>query len=356
MRCHPSSAPVRRARSAANSLPPAITTRRRRKQDSRAQSPSRAHAGSAAHSPPFDPEVEAFLEYLEVERNSSPKTLANYQHALASFRKKDSGTTGGGGDNFPAWSSLSADDFRRYLFECMKRGWSRATIRLHFAALRSFYKYLTHRHGLPSNPLLDVQLPKAEKKLPVVLTLRQVVQLIELPLKVTPDQQAPSWMPARDAAVLELFYSTGIRLAELAGLNVADFDFYSETLRVFGKGGKERLCPLGNPAAEAVQRYRSEAKVHEGHSPLFISKLRRRLSAKSIGNLLHKYLQLSDIPLKVTPHKLRHSFATHLLDNGADLRSVQTLLGHASLSTTQIYTHVSIERMKKAYQQAHPRA
>ncbi len=300
--------------------------------------------------------MEAFLEYLEVERNSSPKTLANYQHALASFRKKDSGGTGreSGSGSFPGWSSLSADDFRRYLFECMKREWSRATIRLHFAALRSFYKYLTQRRGLPANPLLDVQLPKAEKKLPVVLTLRQVIQLIELPLKVIPDQQAPAWMPARDAAVLELFYSTGIRLAELAALNVADFDFYSETLRVFGKGGKERLCPLGNPAAEAVQRYRSEAKVHDG--PLFISKLRRRLSSKSIGNLLKKYLDLSDIPLKVTPHKLRHSFATHLLDNGADLRSVQTLLGHASLSTTQIYTHVSIERMKKAYQQAHPRA
>ena len=321
--------------------------RRRRKQDSSA--PSGSPDSSQENAPPADPQVEAFLEYLEVERNSSPRTLANYHHALRTFR-----SDGPGGENFPGWSEFNSGHFRRYLFECMKREWSRATIRLHFAALRSFYKFLTHRRGLATNPLLDVQLPKAEKKLPVVMTLQQVEQLLELPLKAPRDQQAPAWMPARDAAVLELFYSTGIRLAELAALNVSDFDFYSETLRVFGKGGKERLCPLGNPAAEAVQRYRGEAKVHVG--PLFISKLKRRLSSKSIGNLLKKYLALSDIPLKITPHKLRHSFATHLLDNGADLRSVQTLLGHASLSTTQIYTHVSIERMKKAYEQAHPRA
>jgi integrase/recombinase XerC len=322
-------------------------SRRRRKQDPAPSSRSPGRPEESAPAP--DPEVEAFLEYLEVERNSSPRTLANYQHALRTFR-----SDGPCSENFPGWSELNSDHFRRYLFECMKREWARATIRLHFAALRSFFKYLTQRRGLATNPLLDVQLPKAEKKLPVVMTLQQVEQLLELPLKAPRGQQAPAWMPARDSAVLELFYSTGIRLAELAALNVSDFDFYSETLRVFGKGGKERLCPLGNPAAEEVQRYRSEAKVHDG--PLFISKLKKRLSAKSIGNLLKKYLALSDIPLNITPHKLRHSFATHLLDNGADLRSVQTLLGHASLSTTQIYTHVSIERMKKAYEQAHPRA
>ncbi len=326
---------------------PSRTNSRRRKQDIAAA--DTAPRDPAAKQTIDDPEVESFLEYLEVERNSSPRTLANYQHALSTFRAAEAWR-----GSFPGWQQLDSDHFRRYLFECMKREWSRATIRLHFAALRSFYKYLTHRKGLAANPLLDVQLPKAEKKLPVVLTVQQVLQLLELPMKTPLDQQAPAWMPARDSAVLELFYSTGIRLAELAALNVSDFDFYSETLRVFGKGGKERLCPLGNPAAEAVQRYRSEAKVHEG--PLFISKLRRRLSSKSIGNLLKKYLDLSDIPLKVTPHKLRHSFATHLLDNGADLRSVQTLLGHASLSTTQIYTHVSIERMKQAYHQAHPRS
>jgi len=326
---------------------PARSQSRRRKQGSADAAPVEDSAVTTQAID--DPEVEAFLEYLEVERNSSPRTLTNYQHALSTFHSADIWR----GD-FPAWHQLESDHFRRYLFECMKREWSRATIRLHFAALRSFYKYLTHRKGLSVNPLLDVQLPKAEKKLPVVLTVQQVLQLLELPMKTPLDQQAPAWMPARDCAVLELFYSTGIRLAELAALNVSDFDFYSETLRVFGKGGKERLCPLGNPAAEAVQRYRSEAKVHDG--PLFISKLRRRLSSRSIGNLLKKYLALSDIPLNVTPHKLRHSFATHLLDNGADLRSVQTLLGHASLSTTQIYTHVSIERMKKAYHQAHPRS
>ena len=212
--------------------------------------------------------------------------------------------------------------------------------------------------GIPSAacrlPLLDVQLPKQEKKLPVVLTLAQVIEMLELPLKVPPDKQAPAWAAERDAAILELFYSTGMRLSELAALDVADLDSYSDTVRVFGKGGKERLLPVGGPASAAVQRYRLKAGVHEG--PLFLSKLRRRITTQAIADIVEKYRSKAGLPIHVTPHKLRHSFATHLLDNGADLRSVQELLGHASLSTTQIYTHVSIQRMKEAYEAAHPRA
>ena len=151
-----------------------------------------------------------------------------------------------------------------------------------------------------------------------------------------------------------MFYSTGLRLSELAGLDARDIDPYTETLRVVGKGRKERLVPVGGPALRAVQRYRSEAGVHEG--PLFLSKLRRRLTVRAVQQLVEKYLRLSSIPVRASPHKLRHSFATHLLDRGADLRSVQTLLGHSSLSTTQIYTHVSVERLKEVYQKAHPRA
>lgn len=293
-----------------------------------------------------DPHAAAFLGFLESERRCSVRTLENYRHALAEFRRRHGG--------FSGWQALDAEDFRRYLFEQMKRGLARGTIRLHFAALRSFFKWLARRQGWAKNPLLDVQLPKAEKKLPVVLTLAQVIEMLELPLKISPDKQAPAWAPERDAAILELFYSTGMRLSELAALDVADLDSYSDTVRVFGKGGKERLLPVGGPASAAVQRYRHKAGVHEG--PLFLSKLRRRITPQAIADIVEKYRNKSGLPIHVTPHKLRHSFATHLLDNGADLRSVQELLGHASLSTTQIYTHVSIQRMKEAYEAAHPRA
>jgi integrase/recombinase XerC/integrase/recombinase XerD len=236
----------------------------------------------------------------------------------------------------------------------MKDGWARSTVRLHFAALRSFYKYLTRREGLQINPVVEIQLPKAEKKLPVVLTQAQVTKLLEMPFQVDQPKQAASWTASRDAAILELFYSSGIRLSELAALNVDDFDLHQECIRVFGKGSKERICPVGTPAAEAIHRYRNEARVLDG--PLFISKLKKRLTTRAISDVFRKYHALSDIPVNVSPHKLRHSFATHLLDHGADLRSVQTLLGHASLSTTQIYTHVSIERMKTVYEKTHPRA
>ncbi|MCP5540333.1 MAG: tyrosine recombinase XerC [Akkermansiaceae bacterium] len=300
---------------------------------------------SPAETPP-DELRDEFLEFLAVERNVSHRTLANYHHALTQFRRDCRG--------FPGWRECSADLFRRYLFEVMKAGWARATIRLHFAALRSFFKFLKHRKGLEKNPLVEVQLPKPEKKLPVVLTRKQVDDLLELPLKIPPEKQAPDWLPLRDAAILELFYSSGLRLAELAGLDVRDFDFFNETIRVFGKGAKERVCPVGGPAVEAIHRYRNAAKIHEG--PLFISKLRKRLSTRGVSDVVKKYHERSGIPVNISPHKLRHSFATHLLDNGADLRSVQTLLGHASLSTTQIYTHVSIERMKTVYDEAHPRA
>jgi site-specific recombinase XerD len=200
----------------------------------------------------------------------------------------------------------------------------------------------------------EVNLPKLERQLPVVLTLAQIEQLLELPHHVPREKQAPAWLPQRDAAILELFYSTGLRLSELADLDVGNLDALSDTVRVLGKGSKERLVPIGSHALKAIESYRNAAKVTEG--PLFVSKLRTRLSTRSINNLLKKYLALSDIPFNVTPHKLRHSFATHLLDAGADLRSVQALLGHSSLSTTQIYTHVTRERLREAYDRAHPRA
>lgn len=291
--------------------------------------------------------IEAFIQFHSVEKNSSPRTLRNYTQALNQFAAFHD-------DKFPGWKNFLPDHFRAYLFQCMKDEVSRATIRLRFSALRSFYKYLVHRQGLAKSPLNDIQLPKAERKLPIVLNQKQIVKLLEMPLNMEIDKQAPEWMPLRDAAIMELFYSTGMRLSELAALDVKDIDPLSECVKVLGKGGKERIVPIGSYAVKAIQNYRLKASHHEGE--LFISKLRKRLSTRSIGNLLKKYLDASEIPFNVTPHKLRHSFATHLLDNGADLRAVQSLLGHASLSTTQIYTHVTKERLKKTYEKSHPRA
>ncbi len=295
--------------------------------------------------PAKDRFTEQFLEHLEVERNVSRLTLRNYRQALREFREA-------GPER--AWRELRADDFRRYLFERMKAGLAKPTIRLHFAALRTFYRYLVERHGLQDNPLKQVQLPKLDKKLPVVLTAKQIGTLLAAPMAMVKSDKAPKWMPQRDAAILELFYSSGLRLSELASLEVRDVDTFSESVRVLGKGRKERIVPVGAPALEAIQKYRQAAGVHAG--PLFINKSRRRLSMRSVWLSLKRYLAFAEIPQNISPHKLRHSFATHLLDAGADLRSVQTLLGHASLSTTQIYTHVSVERLKKAYDDAHPRA
>jgi integrase/recombinase XerC len=295
--------------------------------------------------PDRDRFTDDFFRFLEVERNASPRTITNYRHAVAQFRETP---------NLPAWKELTADHFRRYLFDCGKRNMARPTIRLHFAALRTFFRFLTERHGLSVNPLKEVLLPKLEKKLPFVLNAKQIDELLGAPLRVEKSNKAPVWMPARDAAILELFYSSGLRLAELVALDVASVDVYAENVRVLGKGRKERIVPVGAPALTAIQKYRQEANVHAG--PLFISKLRRRLSRENVWLVLKRYLPHTSIPANVSPHKLRHSFATHLLDAGADLRSVQSLLGHASLSTTQIYTHVTIERMKTAYDGAHPRA
>jgi integrase/recombinase XerC len=291
-----------------------------------------------------DPLAGEFLRYLAVERNASPRTLKAYREALAAFRA----------ENKTPWRKCTANDFSDYLFTLMKRGQARSYVRLQFSAFRTFYRFLAERKKLPRDPMRELQLPKIEKKLPLVLTRQQVEELLAAPARLTKNRAAPIWMPLRDIAIMELFYSSGMRLSELAALDVADVDLYTESVRVFGKGRKERICPVGFPALEAISRYRATANVHSG--ALFINKLRRRMSTRSIWLVLKRYLRHTSIPISISPHKLRHSFATHMLDRGADLRSVQALLGHASLSTTQIYTHVTVERLKKAYADAHPRA
>lgn len=294
-----------------------------------------------------DPDETAFFDFMATERSASPRTLANYRDALAAYRTWRA-------ERFTAWRDAGADDFRDYLFTLMKQGFKRATIRLRFAALRSFYKYLVLRGGMGRSPVAEVQLPKPERGLPVVLSIAQIDELLGIPLKLQADKKSPPWLPLRDAAILELFYSCGLRISELLSLDVRHVDFIGDTVRVLGKGSKERIVPIGGPAISAIQRYRQEAVITSG--PLFLSKRRTRITQQAVDLLLKKYLKHSGIPFAISPHKLRHSFATHMLDAGADLRSVQALLGHASLSTTQIYTHVTRERLKQAYDDAHPRA
>lgn len=289
---------------------------------------------------------DRFFRHLELERHVSARTLLNYRHALVRFRECMT--------RIPGWLELGPQHFRQYLVQCAKDGLAKPTIRLHFSALRTFYRFLMVNAGLMTNPLKGIQLPKLGRRLPVVLNASQVEELLSAPLRVPKQRQAPEWQPLRDAAILEMFYSSGLRLSELAGLDVESIDVFSESVRVLGKGRKERVVPVGLPALDAVQRYRHSAQIHSG--PLFLSKLRKRIGVAAIWSMLQRYLKHTSIPLKVSPHKLRHSFATHLLDAGADLRSVQSLLGHSSLSTTQIYTHVTVERLRKAYEEAHPRA
>jgi integrase/recombinase XerC len=264
-----------------------------------------------------DTDESAFLDFMTTERSASSRTIANYRDALAAYRDWRS-------EKFTSWRDAEPDDFRDYLFALMKQGFKRATIRLRFAALRSFYRYLVLRGGHGRSPVAEVQLPKPERSLPVVLTVTQVGDLLDIPLKLPADK------------------------------NVKDLDFIGDTVKVTGKGSKQRIVPIGGPAVNAIQRYRQEAAITNG--PLFLSKRRTRITQQAVDQLLKKYLKHSGIPFAISPHKLRHSFATHLLDAGADLRSVQSLLGHASLSTTQIYTHVTKERLKQAYDDAHPRA
>ena len=294
------------------------------------------------------PLVFRFLEYMESERNASPRTVEAYHRSLQLFRRW-------AGESFVTWEACGADIFRSWLYEAMNEELKTSTIRLRFAALRSFYEYMMRREGLQASPLAEVCLPKASQSLPVHLSLHQMEELLSLPLRVPVDKKSPAWLPYRDVAILELFYSCGMRLSELVGLNADSLHPGGNCIRVLGKGRKERLVPVGDYAREAVECYRDMAGV-SGSEPLFISRLRRRMSCRSVQLMLDKYLRCSEIPFHISPHKLRHTFATHLLDAGADLRAVQEMLGHSSLATTQIYTHVTKTRMQAVYRHAHPRA
>jgi integrase/recombinase XerC len=250
-------------------------------------------------------------------------------------------------------AAITPLDVRRFLADLRDRGCSRATVARKLAAVRSFFKYLVRTSVLEASPATSIKTPKQEKRLPRFLHEDEVGKLL--------DEPGPrDAFPRRDKAMLETLYSTGLRVSELVGLDLRDLDMISGLICTRGKGRKERLMPLGSIALAAIQRYlegeRRRLVSADEANALFLNRDGRRLSARSVRRVVSRYIQRAGLPAATSPHTLRHTFATHLLDRGADLRSVQELLGHESLSTTQIYTHVSAERMREAYLRTHPRA
>lgn len=286
--------------------------------------------------------IRAYLEYLDGERNYSHHTIVAYEQDLRQF--SDYLTSAG----FTSFSRVRKDALRGFVSMLMQSGISRKTVARKTASLRSFFKFLRHRGSIQTNPTLGLATPKLEKKLPVYLDEHSAERMLDRPDRATSDGK-------RDAAILELFYGTGIRLGELIGLNIGDADLAEGTLRVRGKGRKERVVPIGRKASAALKRYLAD---RDGGSsdPLFVLHSGKRCYPRWVSRMVTKYISAVSELEKRSPHVLRHSFATHLLNNGADLRAVKELLGHESLSTTQLYTHVSTERLKKIYRQSHPKA
>lgn len=313
--------------------------------------------------PPADPWVAAFLEHLAADRGASPYTRRNYAQALAEFAgwyQREQGTD-------PDWGALERDTFRAYLRFLGRRGLGRSALRVRFSALRTFYHFLIRRGRAAQLPVRDLALPRSPQRLPMFLTVAQTGALLAAPLQelaarraageiVSAEVAAEYW---RDAAILETIYSCGLRISEACALRVEDVNFGEQLVRVRGKGRKERLVPIGAPALEALRAYWQRLASPPGPGqPVFPGRagLAEPVQPRTVQLRLKRYLAAARLDPAITPHKLRHSFATHLLEAGADLRSVQELLGHAHLVTTQVYTHLTTERLKQVYDQAHPRA
>ncbi len=289
-------------------------------------------------------EIDQFLRYLAVERNVSPHTLAAYRSDLAQFRDfiaKERGEN----------NEIATVDhlfIRRWLARLHKEH-KKSSIGRKLAAVRSFFKYLLRTGIIPKNPAELVSTPKKEKRLPFHLNIDEVTALVEAP-------RDPDTLSLRDRAIMETLYSCGIRVSELTELNVSGVDLEEGLVRVMGKGGKERIIPVGSYAAEAITDYLAARGAISGDAPLILNSRGGRLTRRSVGRIIDKYIVRIAAMKKISPHTLRHTFATHLLEGGADLRAIQELLGHASLSTTQKYTHVSIDRLMEVYDKAHPKA
>ncbi len=315
-----------------------------------------------AHSEIHDAWIQKFLAHLATDRGASEYTQRNYRQAMVQFHHWHLDER----QQPPAWEKLQRDDFRSYLRFLGRHNLGRAAIQLRFCALRTFYKFLIRHGALPTSPIKNLALPKLGKRLPKFLTAKQMEDLLEAPLKLLPaatkqdsDRTNAAITCRRDVAVLETIYSCGLRISELCGLQAGDIDWSERLVRVRGKGKKERLIPIGETTLKAIQSYWDLLpQPPAGESPIFFAGAKKltRVSPRQLQLRLKKYLAIAGLDPHLTPHKLRHSYATHMLDAGADLRSVQELLGHAHLVTTQVYTHLTTERLKRAYDQAHPRA
>ncbi|MFA5422822.1 MAG: tyrosine recombinase XerC [Phycisphaerae bacterium] len=320
--------------------------------------------------------VNDFLNYLNYEKHFSEHTAKCYGADLAQFSQFLSGAPESdqpqyGSSNLAGQSStgsavqtkveidkqllaVDVNSVRAYLAVLNEKQYSKSTIARKLATLRSFYKFLLKRGSISSNPVTAVRTPKQDKKLPRFLEYEEVKRLIETP-------PMNNWLGARDRAIMEVLYSTGIRVSELVALNMDDIDFLGEVIHVRGKGKKERITPISSSALQIIQHYmeyrNKRAQSNQNFDPkvLFVNKHGKRLSTRSVRRKMDKYLKMAGLDPAISPHTLRHSFATHMLNNGADLRSVQELLGHQSLSTTQIYTHLTTKKLKDVYDNTHPR-
>jgi integrase/recombinase XerC len=296
---------------------------------------------------------EEFSLYLEKERRLSPHTVRNYTTAVEDFIAWQQEQCPG---NTIDWDTLTPDQLRRFLSRRQK-SLARPTLHNRLSGLKAFFAFLRQRSVVRTNPARGLKGPKLEKRLPRFLTQKQVIALLEAPGQLLQNGRISPFQACRDTLVIELFYGAGLRISELIGLTWADIQASEGVLRVMGKGRKERSCPLTRSGFAVLDRYRRNFAIAlQPGDPVIQGTTGKAISARAIQSSLKTYLQAADLPADLTPHKLRHAFATHLLDAGADLRSVQTLLGHASLATTQIYTHVGIQRLRQAHTQAHPRA
>lgn len=295
--------------------------------------------------------IAQFLRYLVNERNASELTIKSYREDLFAFVEWLQTSRG----NVPDPATLSPQDLRSFQAALQQADYARSSIARKLAALRSFYKFAMREGLAKNNPAKPLRNPRKQRKLPHVLSDDEVGRLLIAP----PGDKVDG---LRDRAILETIYSAGLRVSELVGLQDGDLDFDESIIRVRGKGRKERVCPLGSFAIKAITAYRSRRRRSDKtealgrQAPVFVNRFGNILTARSVGRMLEKHLAVAGLDARTSPHTLRHSFATHLLDRGADIRSVQELLGHKSLATTQIYTHVSAASLRKVYERAHPRA
>ena len=295
---------------------------------------------------------QPFADFLEKERRYSKYTVRNYRQAFEDFYRwlQTEGLWDQGLD------ALNARALRDFVIEAQRR-FGRRTLHNHVSGLRAFFTFWVRHERLKRNPLLGVPLPKLERRLPQFLTEEQMIRLLEGPQRLLENETIDAFTACRDRLVMELLYGGGLRVSELTGLDYGAVDLREGIARVLGKGRKERLCPLGRVATALLRKFQTEFARDTGMAaPVLITSRHERLPVRQVQLLMKRYLALAGLPMDLTPHKLRHSYATHLLNAGADLRLVQELLGHAQLATTQVYTHVSVARLKEVYAKAHPRA